>query len=85
MNLGREDPTERNRRPALRHVSLGIELIAPLLFGLFVGNWLDVKFGTEPWLLIAGVVLGMAAGFLGFFRSVLSLSRDRSPEDGDGE
>jgi F0F1-type ATP synthase assembly protein I len=41
---------------------------AGLQFGLTIcvfallGNWLDGKFGTGPWLLVAGVLLAFAGG-----------------------
>jgi len=35
-------------------------IIAPLL-GAYIGRWLDGRFGTTPWLLIVGLVLGFAA------------------------
>jgi F0F1-type ATP synthase assembly protein I len=70
-------------RPELRYVGLGIELIAPLLVGLFGGYWLDGKFGTAPWLLITGTVLGFAAGFLHFFRAVLP-RKERGGDEGNG-
>jgi len=52
-------------------MGLGIELVAPILLGIFVGRWLDGRWGTEPWLLVAGSVLGMIVGFYSFLRSVL--------------
>jgi F0F1-type ATP synthase assembly protein I len=36
-------------------------LIAAPLVGFFLGRWLDRRFATDPWLTIAGVVLGFAA------------------------
>jgi F0F1-type ATP synthase assembly protein I len=27
----------------------------PVLLGVFIGNWLDKKYGTEPWLFLATV------------------------------
>jgi len=36
-----------------------------------IGYWLDARFGTKPWLLLAGLVLGMIGGFVNFFRLVL--------------
>lgn len=41
---------------------------AGLQFGLTIcifalaGHWLDGKFGTQPWLLVAGVLLAFAGG-----------------------
>jgi F0F1-type ATP synthase assembly protein I len=52
-------------------MSLGLELVAPLLLGILVGYWLDGKLGTRPWIVIAGAVLGMTAGLIGFVRRVM--------------
>ena len=54
-----------------RFVGVGFELVVPLLAGLWIGSRLDRWLGTSPWLLLLGTLLGMAAGFLAFFRSVL--------------
>ncbi len=53
------------------YAGLGLEIVVPLLVGVYVGRRLDVWLGTAPWLLLAGAALGMAAGFLAFFRTVL--------------
>ena len=62
-------------RSALSYVGLGVELVLPVLLGVFGGAWLDRRFGTTPWLVVTGSLLGIAAGFLNFFRSVLPRSR----------
>ena len=36
-------------------------LIVSPIVGFFVGNWLDRRFHTAPWLGIVGLVLGFAA------------------------
>jgi ATP synthase protein I len=56
----------------LRYSSVGIELGAAVLIGLWVGQWLDGKFGTTPWLLLVGLGIGMAAGFRSVFRLLKS-------------
>ncbi|HYF00474.1 MAG TPA: AtpZ/AtpI family protein [Planctomycetota bacterium] len=38
--------------------------------GYFLGSYLDGRFGTAPWMVVAGVVLGSTLGFLELFRSV---------------
>lgn len=48
-----------------------MELVAPMIVGVLGGLWLDGRFGTKPWLTVTGAILGMAAGFLEFFRRVL--------------
>ena len=39
-----------------------------MLVGYFIGNWADEKWGTEPKLALAGVLLGSAAGLFQVFR-----------------
>ena len=67
------------QRTALSYVGLGFEIVVPLLLGLFGGRWLDRKLDTEPWLLIAGAVLGMGAGFVNFLRAVQGTRGARRP------
>jgi len=41
-------------------VNLATNVAAVLAIGLFGGRWLDTYFGTKPWLLILGFILGTA-------------------------
>ena len=51
---------------ALRRASMLLSiptlLIASPLVGLFLGRFADQRFGTDPWFMTAGVVLGFIAG-----------------------
>lgn len=46
-------------------------MTVPLLVGLFAGQWLDRRFGTAPWLLLGGALLGGAAGMLNMYRRIV--------------
>ena len=50
---------------ALRRASMLLAiptlLIAAPLVGFFLGRFADQRFGTDPWLMTAGVVLGFVA------------------------
>jgi ATP synthase protein I len=37
--------------------------------GWGIGYWLDMQFGTEPWLMLVFLLFGVAAGFKGVFRA----------------
>ncbi len=56
--------------------ALGFQLVASLLVGVFGGQWLDKKFGTQPWLMMLGLFLGVGAGFYNLFRVVLWKDRE---------
>ena len=45
-------------------------LAASILVGFFLGQWADSRFGTEPFLMIVGLVLGMAAAGREMYRLV---------------
>jgi len=51
-------------------LTVGTVLVAAIILGYFLGSYLDRRLGTSPWLVVAGVVLGTAAGFVELFRSV---------------
>lgn len=59
-----------SNRPLLGLLSVGMVLVTCIVLGYFLGRYLDGKLGTEPWLTVAGVLLGTAAGFLDLFRTV---------------
>lgn len=68
-----DDPASRRTRgmyQALSASSVGLELGVSVLIGLLGGLWLDGKAGTDPWLMIAGVMLGLVAGFRGVLKAV---------------
>ena len=50
--------------------SIGMTLVLATVIGLAGGYYLDRWLGTSPWLIMIGLGLGIAAGFVNFFRSV---------------
>ena len=49
----------------------GIQLTVTVLVFGGLGWWLDGKFGTKPWLLLAGTVFGAVGGMISFIRTAL--------------
>jgi ATP synthase protein I len=43
--------------------------------GTLSGFFLDRRFGTKPWLLVAGALLGVSGGFYSFIRAVIALDK----------
>ena len=50
---------------------MGLQFVIVILICLYAGMWLDRKFGTAPWLLIVGVLVGATAA-LGEWRQQVS-------------
>ncbi len=53
--------------------AMGLELGLSVIVGLFVGDYLDKQFGTEPWLLLLFLVFGLFAGFRSVYRLLKKL------------
>ena len=58
---------EENRKAGFAYAA-GITLVAVVVTFCGLGYLLDRWLGTDPWLLIAGIVLGSAAGLFEFVR-----------------
>ena len=67
------DPPQRSAlAEAMRYAQIGLMLVTTMVLCGGIGYALDRKFGSRPWLLLAGLLVGMAAGFVSFFRLVLA-------------
>jgi len=63
-----ERPDQEESRKAGFAYAAGITLFASVVSFCALGWLLDKWLGTDPWLLIAGIVLGSAAGLFEFIR-----------------
>jgi ATP synthase protein I len=54
---------------------VGIQFVAAILVFLFLGQWLDRRLGTDPWLMIVGVFLGAGGGFYSMYRKLMDVQR----------
>ena len=60
--------------------SVGLELGLSVVLGVLIGRWLDGRLGTEPWLMLVFLVLGLVAGFRGVMRAVHRAERAAEAE-----
>jgi ATP synthase protein I len=70
-------------RPAVEgaeFLGAGIQFAASILVFLFVGRWLDGRLGTEPWLLLLGVMVGASAGFYSLYRQLVIAPQKKERE-----
>ncbi len=62
-----QSASETVRQSGLAY-SAGIVLFASVAFMLVIGWGADLLFGSSPWGLVSGLVLGALIGFVQFFR-----------------
>jgi ATP synthase protein I len=60
--------------------SVGISMVAATLIGLAMGHYLDKWLGTEPWLTLIFLLLGIVSGFRNIF---ILTSRELRRQEGD--
>ncbi len=68
-------------RGAGDYLGVGFQFGASIVFFLLVGQWLDRRLGTDPWLLLLGVFVGAGAGFYSLYRQLVIAPREREKRD----
>lgn len=75
-------PQDEFRKGLSLAARIGSEFVAATVVGGGLGYLGDWLFGTRPWLLAAGLVLGTAAGVLAAYREASRMSGgDSEPDD----
>ena len=65
---GREGSDTARTSALGQAMKVGIELVAGVAVGSFIGYLLDYWLGTKPWLMIVFFFLGAAAGMMNVYR-----------------
>lgn len=85
----KEPPPSRSILPpdAYRFAGLGLQFAATILILGLAGNWADRRFGTRPWLTLAGILLGFVGGTVSMASQIERASRPAGTDaerKGDG-
>ena len=84
---GRPQGRLDNQPPFLRRAGLylgvAFELPGTILGGLVLGYFLDVYFGTSPWLLIALTALAFVGAFVRLMKWVRFFAKERNGSHGE--
>ena len=65
----------------VRYSGVGLELAGATAGLAFIGYWVDRRFGTEPWGILGGVILGLVGGLYNLVRESLQAVREAKVED----
>ena len=61
--------------------TVGLDFAVAVAICLYGGWWLDKKLGTNPWLMIVGLVLGVVVGFNVLYKAAKRLKEETERED----
>ena len=71
-----KEPFDPYRRGATSssasYAGAGLQFAVALIAFLFLGQWLDDRFGTSPWLMMLGVFVGGGGGFYAMYRKLMA-------------
>ena len=59
--------------------SIGIAMVLAIVGCFFLGNWLDSKLGTEPYLALLFLLIGIAAGFRNMYVLIKRYIKNEKP------
>jgi ATP synthase protein I len=58
----KKEDGDRATHSWLRYSNLGMQFAVTLVLFLLAGMWADRRFGTDPWLTVAGSLVGIGGG-----------------------
>jgi F0F1-type ATP synthase assembly protein I len=74
--------TENRRFPGwVRYSGAGLELAGATAGLALVGYWIDGKYDTAPWAMLAGVILGIVGGLYNLIKESLAAMRKAGDDD----
>lgn len=66
---------------ALQNLSLvthiGMVMIIPIFGGVYIGNYLDVRFGTGSLFLFVFIIIGIITAFMNLFKIAMRKTNDK--------
>jgi F0F1-type ATP synthase assembly protein I len=57
-------------------------MLTPIIGGVYLGNWIDEKLGSSPWILLLGIVMGVGTAFLSLYKFVMTVTKKDDDADG---
>jgi F0F1-type ATP synthase assembly protein I len=73
--------TDRRFPGWVRYSGVGLELAGAMAGLAFIGYWIDKRFGTSPWGILGGVVIGLGGGLYNLVRESLEAVREAKVDD----
>jgi F0F1-type ATP synthase assembly protein I len=65
----------------VRYSGSGLELAGAVAGFALIGYWIDKHYGSDPWGIIVGLMLGLVGGLYNFVRQSLQATREAKLSD----
>ena len=65
----------------VRYSGVGLELAGAVAGLALLGYWIDGRYGTAPWGMLVGVVIGIVGGLYNLVRESLAAAREAKDDD----
>lgn len=56
-------------------------MITPILLGVYIGNYIDEKLGTEPIIMLICVILGVGTAFMNLYKFAMSVTEKKEKKE----
>ena len=74
-------PADRRFPGWVRYSGVGLELAGATAGLALLGFWIDGRYGTAPWGILGGVVIGLVGGLYNLVKESLAAVREARTED----
>ena len=67
------DPSQQNWG---RYLGIGLEIAIGVALGYVIGAWIDRRWDSSPWGVLAGTMIGLAGGLYLLIKDAIRMNRD---------
>ncbi|HIE12482.1 MAG TPA: AtpZ/AtpI family protein [Desulfotomaculum sp.] len=57
--------------------TIAVQFAVSVFIGALLGSFLDKRLGTDPWLMLGGLLMGIVAGMVGAYRMVSNVLNNK--------
>jgi len=74
-------PADKRFPGWVQHAGVGLEFAGAVAGFAVVGYWIDSRYGSKPWGILIGVVLGLVGGLYNLVKESLRAVQEAKAED----
>jgi F0F1-type ATP synthase assembly protein I len=68
--------TDPNQQNWGRYLGIGLEIAIGVALGYVIGAWIDRRWDSSPWGVLAGTMIGLAGGLYLLIKDAIRMNKD---------